>query len=128
MTTLEITYMVAGIVIFSSMFLMLAALLVTAYTKMNIILKYLSNCRSVQIRAPTFGMDPIDRLLLLSEVIGILRNADYYLKHGNADPDDLKNFPPNLKRLLIMQYNIILLLLIAMFVLVAAGCYLGWLK
>ncbi|WP_157718709.1 hypothetical protein [Halopseudomonas litoralis] len=107
---------------------MLAALLVTAYTKMNVILKHLSNCRSVQVRAPTFGMGPVGRLLLLSEVIGILRNADYYLKHGNADPNDLKNFPPNLKRLLFLQYNIVLLLLIAMFILFGAGCYLGWIE
>ncbi len=121
-------YVASWACVFLLIFIALSWLLHTAYTKLDVILGHLSNCRAIQLRQPLFGRGPIGRLLMLGEATGIVRKPKLYLKNSSADPDDVKNFPPELKRLLVIQYNFIGVPVIAMFVLWGVGAYMGWLK
>lgn len=124
----EITYFVIGIAIFTWAFLALIVWFYIAYTKMDVMLRHLSNCQAIQLRKPYFSKGPIGRFLLLAEIIGVVRTPAWYLKQGIADPDDIKNFPPKLKRLLVIQYNLILIPGVGIFILWGVGKYMGWLK
>lgn len=121
-------YSVLNLAVLIWAFLALVMWFYIAYTKMDVMLRHLSNCQAIQFRVPYFGKGPIGRFLMLSEIIGVVRTPAWYLKQGIADPDDIKNFPPKLKRLLVIQYNLILIPGIGMFILWGVGKYMGWLK
>ncbi|SDT06650.1 hypothetical protein SAMN05216198_3567 [Halopseudomonas litoralis] len=124
----EITYFVIGISIFTWAFLALVMWFYIAHTKMDVMVRHLPNCQAIQLRVSYFSKGPIGRFLLLAEIIGVVRTPTWYLKQGIADPDDIRNFPPKLKRLLVLQYNLILIPGVGIFILWGVGKYMGWLR
>lgn len=77
-----------------------------AYTKLDVMLAHLKNCSAVTNRAPLKNAGPFGKFLLVGGISGIVTFPGIYLKHGGVDIEDLRNFPPCLKRKLsILQWT-----------------------
>jgi hypothetical protein len=122
------SYALSWISVFVLILLSLALWLYTAYTRMDEMLKHLSNCRAIQIRKLLMGKDPFGRLFMMGTIAGVLLTPKFYLKDGGADPDDIAKFPKHLKRVIAIQYGLLVLAGTLMFALWGIGKYMGWLK
>ncbi|AVO56712.1 hypothetical protein [Pseudomonas chlororaphis] len=122
------SYALSWISVFVLILLSLALWLYTSYTRMDEMLKHLSNCRAIQIRKPLMGKDPFGRLFMMGTIAGVLLTPKLYLKDGGADPDDIAKFPKHLKRVIAIQYGLLVLAGTSMFALWGVGKYMGWLK
>lgn len=118
-------YATGWLVIFLMIFTSLAFWLHTAHTKLELIVSYLPNCRAIQNRSPMLGAGPIGRLLMLGTVSGILAVPSVYLKDGGANEQDIHHFPGNLRRLILLQYGLVSLSAISMFLWWGWGQYMG---
>ncbi|UCR87231.1 hypothetical protein [Pseudomonas chlororaphis] len=121
-------YTLSWISVFVLILLSLTLWLYTSYTRMDEMLKHLSNCRAIQIRKPLMGKDPFGRLFMMGTIAGVLLTPKLYLKDGGADPDDIAKFPKHLKRVIAIQYGLLVLAGTSMFALWGVGKYMGWLK
>jgi hypothetical protein len=122
------SYALSWISVFLLILVSLALWLYTSYTKMDEMLKHLSNCRAIQIRKPLIGKYPLGRLFMMGTIAGVLLTPKLYLKDGGADQDDIKNFPKVLKKIIAIQYCFLVLAGASMFALWGVGKYMGWLK
>lgn len=122
------SYTLSWISVFVLILLSLALWLYTSYTRMDEMLKHLSNCRVIQIRRPLIRKDPFGRLFMMGTIAGVLLTPKLYLNDGGADPDDIVKFPKRLKRIVAIQYGLLVLSAASMFVLWGLGKYMGWLK
>lgn len=124
--TLPNLYFYSLTLMFISVFLSLGLWLHTSYTKMDEILKHLSNCRAIQIRKPLMGNDPFGRLFMMGAVSGILTAPKLYLRDGGADLSDIENFPKELKKTITRQYGFLAFSVAFMFVTWGIGQYMNW--
>lgn len=124
----ETVYFIIVIVLFALIFITLIAWLYTAYTKMDEMLKHLSNCEYIKARKVLLGIGPISRLFMMGAISGVILSPNTCLKYGQADPEDIKSFPGPLKRRIAIQYHTLQLLVISMLLLWSIGKYMDWLK
>jgi hypothetical protein len=89
---------------FGGVFVCLGIGLHLAYTKMDLMLDYLKNCPSVMNRTFFLNSGPLGRLFVLGGITGLMISPRLYLRDGGASADDLKNFPVDLKRKLIVLH------------------------
>jgi hypothetical protein len=89
---------------FGGVFAFLGIALHLAYTKMDLMLDHLKNCPAVMIRAPFKNGGPGGRLFVLGAIMGLMTVPRLYLRDGGASAEDLKNFPVDLKRKLIVLH------------------------
>lgn len=122
------SYALSWMSVFLLILISLGLWLYTAYTKMDEILKHLPNCRAVQIKKSLMGKDPFGRLFMMGAIAGVLLTPKLYFKDGGADPEDIKNFPKRLKKVIAIQYGLLVLSGTSMFALWGIGKYMGWLK
>ena len=102
-TQLVVGYLCA--IVITSMFVWIGVALHMAYTKLDVMLAHLKNCSAVTNRAPLKNAGPFGKFLLVGGISGIVTFPGIYLKHGGVDIEDLRNFPPCLKRKLsILQW------------------------
>lgn len=92
------TLIVLGITIFSLIFSSFGISLYLSYFKMDKILKHLDRCQGINMLKSMMGKTPPGRLYILNTVSCILNNPSIYLQDGRADPEDIENFPEDLRR------------------------------
>ncbi|MGH8386414.1 MAG: hypothetical protein ACRESJ_13105 [Pseudomonas sp.] len=73
-----------------------------AYTKMDFMLGFLKNCSLITTLAQLRQGGPLGKLFLVGSIAGVVTFTDFYIKRGSVDADDLRNFPAQLKRRLIV--------------------------
>jgi hypothetical protein len=93
-----------GLIGFGGVFVSLGIALHLAYTKMDMMLDHLKNCPAVMIRAPFKNGGPGGRLFVLGAIMGLMTVPRLYLRDGGASAADLKSFPADLKRKLIVLH------------------------
>jgi hypothetical protein len=93
-----------GLIGFGGVFIFLGIALHLAYTKMDMMLDHLKNCPAVMIRAPFKNGGPGGRLFVLGAIMGLMTVPRLYLRDGGASAEDLKSFPSDLKRKLIVLH------------------------
>jgi hypothetical protein len=93
-----------GLIGFGGVFAFLGIALHLAYTKMDMMLDHLKNCPAVMIRAPFKNGGPGGRLFVLGAIMGLMTVPRLYLRDGGASAEDLKSFPADLKRKLIILH------------------------
>jgi hypothetical protein len=103
-----------GLIGFGGVFAFLGIALHLAYTKMDMMLDHLKNCPAVMIRAPFKNGGPGGRLFVLGAIMGLMTVPRLYLRDGGASAEDLKNFPADLKRKLIILHRTGWVLLLVM--------------
>jgi hypothetical protein len=121
-------YALSWLMVFVLIFISLALWFYTSYTKMDEMLKHLSNCRAIQIRKPLMGKDPLGRFLMMGTIAGVLLTPKLYLRDGGADPEDIETFPKKLKKVIAIQYSVLVFSGTSMFVLWGVGKYMQWLN
>lgn len=127
-TAREVFILLGGGTLFLGIFVWIGVALHMAYTKMDIILKHLSNCSTIMARAPLRHGGPWGKLLLIGGISGVVTFPGVYLKHGGVSIEDLNNFPTPLKRkLAIIQWTGIGLLS-AIVLLWGIGKIAGWIR
>lgn len=117
-------FLTLGVLIFAGIFFCVGLSLHLAYTKMEVMLGYLSNCIVVKTHAPLNDGGPWGKLMLVGWIAGVLAFPSYYLRRGEADIKDLNNFPVRLrKKLIVLKWSSIVLLIamIVLFVLRKSG-------
>ena len=92
-----------------------------AYTKMDLILSHLKNCRAVKARASLKNGGPWGKLLLIGGISSFVAFPGVHLSKGELSQDDLENLPHPLKRKLVALQWSVWVLLAAMSVLVLVG-------
>lgn len=99
-------FLVIGLIDFAGAFISIGISLHLAYTKMDVMLNHLQNCPAVMIRAPLRNAGPWGNMLLLGAIMGVMTTPQLYLRDGGANAEDLKNFPADLKRkLIVLQWT-----------------------
>ncbi|WP_392888058.1 hypothetical protein ACF6ZU_25270 [Pseudomonas migulae] len=106
LSTAETVYLAIGLIDFIGAFISIGISLHLAYTKMDVMLNHLKNCPAVMIRAPFRNGGPWGNMFLLGAIMGVMTTPRLYLRDGGACAEDLKNFPADLKRkLIILQWT-----------------------
>ena len=103
-STADKIFLCVGLIDFGGMFVWIGIALHLAYTKMDLMLDHLKNCPAVMIRAPFKDGGPSGRLFVQGAIMGLMTTPRLYLRDGGASADDLKNFPVDLKRKLIVLH------------------------
>jgi hypothetical protein len=93
-----------GLIGFGGLFVFLGVALHLAYTKMDMMLGHLKNCPAIMIRAFLINAGPWGRLHVLGVMMGLMITPRIFLRDGGANAEDLKNFPADLKRKLIVLH------------------------
>jgi len=104
-----------GLIDFAGVFIWLGMALHLAYTKMDLMLGHLKNCPAITIRAFLINTGPWGRLVVLGTITGLMITPRIYLRDGGASAEDLKNFPADLKRKLIILHWVAWILILVMF-------------
>ena len=99
---------------FGGIFVWIGIALHLAYTKMDLMLAHLKHCPAVMIRAPFKDGGPSGRLFVQGAIMGLMTTPRLYLRDGGACAEDLKNFPADLKRKLIILHRTGWVLLLVM--------------
>ena len=99
---------------FGGIFVWIGIALHLSYTKMDLMLAHLKNCPAVMIRAPFKDGGPSGRLFVQGAIMGLMTTPRLYLRDGGASAEDLKNFPADLKRKLIILHRTGWVLLLVM--------------
>ncbi|MDB5983977.1 MAG: hypothetical protein JWQ69_4992 [Pseudomonas sp.] len=94
----------AGLIGFSGLFIFIGAALHLAYTQIDMMVDRLKNCPAVTIRAFLIKAGPWGRLHVLGVMMGLMITPRIFLRSGGASTEDLKNFPADLKRKLIVLH------------------------
>lgn len=110
-------FLAAGLLEFGGILVCIGVALHMAYTKMDLMLEHLKNCSAVISQTPLRKGGPWGNLLLIGWIAGIVAFPGYYLKHGGVSIEDLRNFPPPLKRKLVALKWAAIVLLAAMILL-----------
>jgi hypothetical protein len=103
-STADKIFLCVGLSGFGGVFVCLGIGLHLAYTKMDLMLDYLKNCPAVMNRTLFLNSGPWGRLFVLGGITGLMISPRLYLRDGGASADDLKNFPVDLKRKLIVLH------------------------
>jgi len=103
-STAEKIFLCVSLIDFGGIFVSLGIALHLAYTKMDLMLDHLKNCPAVMIRAPFKDGGPSGRLFVQGAIMGLMTTPRLYLRDGGASAEDLKNFPADLKRKLIVLH------------------------
>lgn len=104
LNTAEKIYLTIGLIDFGGAFIFIGTALYLAYTKMDFMLDHLKNCRAVINRRDLRNEGPRANLVLMGEIMSALALPRLSLRNGGANEDDLRNFPPGLRRILVTLY------------------------
>jgi len=114
LSTAEKIFLSVSLIDFGGIFVWIGIALHLAYTKMDLMLAHLKNCPAVMIRAPFKDGGPSGRLFVQGAIMGLMTTPRLYLRDGGASAEDLKNFPADLKRKLIILHRTGWVLLLVM--------------
>jgi hypothetical protein len=103
-STADKVFLCLGLIDFGGIFVWIGIALHLAYTKMDLMLAHLKHCPAVMIRAPFKDGGPSGRLFVQGAIMGLMTTPRLYLRDGGASAEDLKNFPADLKRKLIVLH------------------------
>ncbi|WPN46788.1 MULTISPECIES: hypothetical protein [unclassified Pseudomonas] len=121
LSTADKVFLVVSLIDFGGMIACIGVALHLAYTRMDELLEHLKNCSAIMIRAPLRHGGPWGKLLLVGGISGIVTFPNFYLKRGQLNPEELRDFPAQLKRTLArLQWSLIsfLLLMLVLWVVV----------
>jgi hypothetical protein len=113
-STADKVFLCVGLIDFGGIFVWIGIALHLAYTKMDLMLAHLKNCPAVMIRAPFKNGGPSGRLFVQGAIMGLMTTPRLYLRDGGASAEDLKNFPADLKRKIIILHRTGWVLLLVM--------------
>lgn len=83
----------------------LALSLYLIHTKMEFMLESLKNCRTIKQHKFLKKSGPWGKMVLLGTITGLMITPNIYLRNGDADLMDLKDFPRALRiKLIILQW------------------------
>lgn len=91
---------------FGGIFIYLGVSLYIAYTKMDRMLACFKNSPYIMIRAPMINGGPWGRLLVLREIVGVIQMPGFYIPDGDVCPEDIDQFPKQLKARLIILHRV----------------------
>jgi hypothetical protein len=114
LSTAEKIFLCVALIDFGGIFVWIGIALYLAYTKMDLMLAHLKSCPAVTIRAPFKNGGPGGRLFVLGAIMGLMTVPRLYLRDGGASAEDLKNFPADLKRKIIILHRTGWVLLLVM--------------
>jgi hypothetical protein len=104
-STEQIIFYWAWVVVIIGMCLWVGAALRLAHTKIDVMMGHLKQCSAIKVRAPLRHGGPFGNVLLVATVSWIVTLPGYYLKRGGLSEEDLKSFPISFKRrLAVMQW------------------------
>ena len=105
LSTVKDTFMVIVIINFAALILLNAVSLYIARTKIELILNSLKNSSISLSLMMLWDGGLWGRIYMMGEVFGILRNPEIYIYQGKLNAKDIKNFPPDLKRMLLALHR-----------------------
>lgn len=105
LSTVKDTFMVIVIINFAALILLNAVSLYIARTKIELILNSLKNSSISLSLMMLWDGGLWGRIYMMGEVFGILRNPEIYIYQGKLNAEDIKNFPPDLKRMLLALHR-----------------------
>jgi hypothetical protein len=113
LNTADKIFLCVALIDFGGMFVWIGIALHLAYTKMDLMLAHLKNCPAVMIRVFLINTGPWGRLHVFGLIMGLMVMPHFFLRDGGVSAEDLKNFPVDLKRkLVILQWASWVLLLV----------------
>lgn len=110
-------FLTAGLIDFGGIFIWIGINLHLAYTRMDYMLEHLKNCPLIKTLTPLNQGGPWGKFLLVGGISGVLTFPEMYIKRGTASADDIRNFPPRLKRKLVILHCVCITLLIGLLIL-----------
>lgn len=110
-------FLTAGLIDFGGIFIWIGINLHLAYTKMDYMLELLKNSSLIKTLTPLNQGGPWGKFLLVGGIAGVLTFPEMYIKRGTANADDIRNFPPRLKRKLVILHWVCITLLTGLFIL-----------
>jgi hypothetical protein len=99
-----------------------------AYFRIDDISNGLTNSKFFLSRKSMMGNDPFSRFFIILSVGVVFAFPSRYLKSGELDIDDYKNFPAGLMVMIKVAYLSGLLVGLLLFVIVGFGKWMGWVK
>ncbi|GLK89381.1 hypothetical protein GCM10017655_24430 [Pseudomonas turukhanskensis] len=109
-------YVAAVLIDVGGLLILFGVCLHMAYTKMDLLLEHLKNCKGVTMRAPLRHCGIWGNFLLIGGISGLVTFPKLHLKIGLLDVKDLQDLPHAIKRkLAILQWSTIVMLLILFF-------------
>ena len=100
--------------IFTGLIINIGRSLYLAYTQKNFILSHLENCKLVKRWAFMSRVGPWGRMVFIGTVSGLLASPRIQIILGEANAEDIENFPPSLRRLITTLYTMLWILLIVL--------------
>lgn len=95
-----------------AIFTLMGVFLYLGYTRIGEMLACLENCYAIQQRRFFMYSGPWGRIILVASIAGVVTFPGVYLKHGGVSKSDLDNFPPALKRKLVILHILSVVLLV----------------
>lgn len=99
-------FLCGGLMGFGGIFIYLGVSLYIAYTKMDRMLACFKNSPYIMIRAPMINGGPWGRLFVLREIVGVIQMPGFYIPDGDVCPEDIDQFPKQLKARLIILHRV----------------------
>ena len=104
-STADKIYLCVWLVYFASMLAWIGAAMYLAYTKMDLMLAHMKNSPIVMIRRFLIHAGLWGRMHVFGVIMGMMVMPGMALRRGAVSAEDLKNFPADLKRkLIVMQW------------------------
>ncbi|MEB0079092.1 hypothetical protein QN386_03935 [Pseudomonas sp. CCI3.2] len=104
LTAGEHTFLYIGLIGFGGIFVFLGVALYLVATKMDQMLESLKNCKTLTTRSFLIHAGLKGKLHVLGIITALMIVPHLYLRDGGASAEDLKKFPADLKRNLIILH------------------------
>ncbi|HEX8595622.1 MAG TPA: hypothetical protein VF682_20465 [Pseudomonas sp.] len=112
-STNEKIFLIVGLLDFSGIFIYLGISYYLASTKMELMLFHLSNCRAVMSRTPSLRLGLTGKMYVFAGIIAVLTMPRRLIRKGGANAEDIANFPPGLRRkIVVLNWSGVALLLV----------------
>ena len=127
MSKVSMIFGALGGVILLLMFVWLVVALHMAYTKMDVVLKYLKNSTAVLALSHYRRQGVWGQLHLIAEIAALVTCPKRHVTNGTLSGEDLNSLPASLKRLLVIWRWGIIILCGLLFLFGGIGGVAGWL-
>ncbi|MEB0039943.1 MULTISPECIES: hypothetical protein [unclassified Pseudomonas] len=124
MSTADKIFLCVGLVNFGGIFIWLGIASYLAYAKMDLMLGHMKNSQMVMMRVFLIHTGLWGRLHVFGLIMGLMVIPGIALRKGVVSAEDLKNFPADLKRKLIVMLWVnwaLILVMLGLFLVIKVG-------
>jgi hypothetical protein len=115
LSTVDKVFLVVGLIDFGGIFIWIGVAMYLAYSKMELMLSHFKNSPTITVRIFLIRAGILGRLHIFGLMMGLMVMPGIFLRKGGVSAEDLKSFPADLKRtLVVMQWVNWGLLLVAL--------------